>query len=164
MKVKPNVNETKITCPVCLSKNCFEETFEKDDNSFSSYMCFRCGFSSNSQYTHDSPDTENIRKSSTALINEVSFYDEEREILWFPTVLNMGNFGMIYPDGVPNNWNYKFAKVRKLSQLEKKDPKYNGYENVLDVENAKIYGQHDFLEACQDMGIITDEHIDSYTE
>ena len=105
MKVKPNVNETKITCPVCLSKNCFEETFEKDDNSFSSYMCFRCGFSSNSQYTHDSPDTENIRKSSTALINEVSFYDEEREILWFPTVLNMGNLThrSIFEDAIAFN-------------------------------------------------------------
>ncbi len=164
MEMKTEINEVKITCPVCLSKNCFEEKFSKNNIEFSSYMCFRCGFSSNSQYTHDSPETEQLRKSSTELINEVSFYDEERELLWFPTVLNMGKFGMIYPEGTPTNWNYKFASIRKLTQLEKKDPKYKGYEEVLDIENAKIYGQHEFVDACYDMGIITDEHIDDYRD
>ena len=40
--------------------------------------------------------------------------------------------------------------------LEQKNPKYEGHDMALDVENAKTYGQYEFLEACQDMGIIKD--------
>ena len=57
-----------------------------------------------------------------------------------------------YPDG----WNYKLAEVRKLTELELKDDKYKGHDSILDVDNAKTYGQHEFLDACREMGIIKD--------
>ena len=76
--------------------------------------------------------------------------------MWFPSVLNMGKFGVIYPEGTQNNWVYKFAEVRLLTDLEKKDEKYDGHEHMLDVENAKTYGQYEFLDACKEMGIIKD--------
>ena len=48
------------------------------------------------------------------------FFDYDRKIHWFPSVLNMGKFGMIYPEGTKNNWNWKLAEVRKLSEEEQK--------------------------------------------
>ena len=123
--------EVKITCPNCMnSKYCFEETAMD----FKSYMCF----------------------NSTQLVREISFYDYDRKLHWFPTVLNMGKLGVIYPEGTKNNWNWKLAEVRKLSNEEQKDPMYNGHEHTLDIENAKEYGQHEFLEACKEMGIVKD--------
>ena len=31
---------------------------------------------------------------------------------------------------------------------------YEGHEYTLDIENAKQYGQYEFLDACKEMGII----------
>jgi hypothetical protein len=89
-------------------------------------------------------------------MKEIKFFDYEREIFWFPTILNMGKFGMIYPEGKKDNWNWKLAEVRKLSEEEQKDPKYEGHEHTLDLENATTYGQHEFVDACKKMGIVKD--------
>lgn len=147
--------ETKITCPHCLNEqHCFEE--KVDIENFSSYICFNCGFMSNSTYKRDSDALKKMEESSTELMKEIKFFDYDREIFWFPTILNMGKFGMIYPEGKKDNWNWKLAEVRKLSTEEQKDPQYEGHEFTLDLENAKTFGQYEFLDACKEMGIIRD--------
>ena len=147
--------EIKITCPHCLSdKHCFEEKI--DIENFSSYICFNCGFMSNSTYTRDSDALNKMELSSSELMREIKFFDYEREIFWFPTILNMGKFGMIYPEGKKDNWNWKLAEVRELSEEEQKDPKYEGHDQTLDLENATTYGQHEFVDACKKMGIVKD--------
>ena len=39
---------------------------------------------------------------------------------------------------------------------ELKEERYQGHTEILDVDNAKDYGQYDFLDACREMGIIKD--------
>ena len=49
--------ELKITCPNCFNEEkCFEDVQEQDGKSFSSYMCFNCGYTSNTAYKWDSPE------------------------------------------------------------------------------------------------------------
>jgi hypothetical protein len=145
--------EVKITCPNCFDSNqCFEDKLEVEN--FSSYMCFNCGFASNSLYVNDSDSLKKVQDSSTELMREVSMYDYDRKVHWFPSILNMGKMGMIYPEGTKNNWIWKLAEVRKLSPEEQQDPQYKGHEHTLDMENAKEYGQYEFLDACKEMGII----------
>ena len=147
--------EVKITCPNCFSEDrCFESKMEIED--FSSYMCFNCGFTSNSLYKNESDSLEKAQDSSTELMKEISMYDYSRDIHWFPSVLNMGKMGIIYPDGVKDNWSWKFVSVRDLTEEEQKDPMYKGNEQTLDMENAKEYGQYEFLDACKEMGVIKD--------
>ena len=147
--------EIKITCPCCLdSKQCFEE--KVDIENFSSFICFNCGFMSNTTYTRDSEALNKMEASSSELMKEIKFFDYEREIFWFPTILNMGKFGMIYPEGKKDNWNWKLAEVRELSEEEQQDPQYEGHEHTLDIDNAKEYGQHEFVDACKKMGIVKD--------
>ena len=142
--------ETKITCPNCFNdEKCFEDNLEIEK--FSSYMCFNCGFMSNSLYKNDTETLTKVQQSSTELMNEISMYDYDRKIHWFPSILNMGKMGIIYPEGTKNNWNWKLAEVRKLSPEEQKDSKYEGHEHTLDLENAKEYGQYEFLDACKEM-------------
>ena len=149
--------EIKIDCPVCFNKNkCFEDTVENNGSEFKSYMCFNCGFTSNSSYTWVSQELKKAQLGATQLMNDVSFYDEDRKIMWFPSVVNMGKLGVIYPEGTKNNWTYKMAQVRQLSESEQKEERYKGHKEILDVENAKDYGQYDFLDACKEMGIIKD--------
>ncbi|MBT4509193.1 hypothetical protein [Desulfobacula sp.] len=46
--------------------------------------------------------------------------------------------------------------VRELSEEEQKDEKYKGHDKMLDVDNSKTFGQYEFLECCQKMGIVKD--------
>ena len=145
--------EKVITCPVCFNdQQCFEEEQEK----FSSYMCFHCGFTSNSMYKTDSEKLETAKKGASTLMNEISYYDVDRDITWFPSIVNMGELGIVYPDGISTNWTYKLAKPRLLTEEEKKDEKYKGHDKMLDVDNAEEFGQYEFLDALKKMGVVKD--------
>ena len=105
--------EKVITCPVCFDNDhCFEEVQDE----WSSYICFRCGYTSNS----------------------------------------MGDLGIVYPEGTKTSWTYKLAQPRPLTKEEKKDEKYKGHDRMLDVDNAKEFGQYEFLEALKLMGVVKD--------
>ena len=144
--------ERVIDCPICYdSDTCFEDTQEK----FKSYMCFNCGFMSSSHYIEENLDkVENTSK----LVNELKFFDEERDIYWYPSVVNMGPKGVIFPEGTVEEWVWKYAEVVEVPKEEQEQypiPDKDGefYTEKLDVENAETFGQYDFLEACKKMGI-----------
>lgn len=143
--------EKVITCPHCFdTDNCFEEIQE----TFSSYLCFACGFMSDSRYqVGDINLIENLKKSPQ-LVKESQFEDKTRNIIWFPSVINMGQLGMIYPEGTTDNYVWKYAKVIDISEEER--PKYNNYSQRLDVDNAETFEQNNFMGACKAMGITKD--------
>ena len=108
--------EVKITCPNCFNdKQCFEETAMD----FKSYICFNCGFTSNSSYTNESEALKLAQEKSTQLMKDVSMYDYDRKIHWFPSVLNMGKFGVIFPEGIKNNCSLK-RSARKTQSFPRK--------------------------------------------
>ena len=145
--------ESKIKCPVCKSKSqCFDEYVVEDN--FHSYLCFRCGYTSNSKFKYGSDELLSSLEASPKLIIELQIADWERDIVWIPSVLNMGPKGIIFPEGTYEDWSWKYAKVVDISEEDRE--KYNGEEKRLDVESANIYGQHEFLKACKDMGIVED--------
>ena len=144
--------EREVDCPVCYDTNaCFEDTQEE----FKSYMCFNCGFMSSTYYTKDGVHEV---EGTSKLVEELRWFDEEREIYWYPSVVNMGPKGIIFPEGDIKNWVWKYAEVVQIPKEEQdqypipgKDGEY--YEEKLDVSNATEYGQYEFLEACKKMGI-----------
>jgi len=144
--------ERVIDCPICYDRDtCFEDIQEK----FKSYMCFNCGFMSNSHYTEENLDKV---ENTSQLVNELKWFDEEKKIYWYPSVVNMGTKGVIFPEGNVEHWVWKYAEVVEVSEEEQKQypiPGQDGefYTEKLDVENAETFGQYDFLEACKKMGI-----------
>ena len=147
--------ERVITCPICGDEHsCFEDVQE----TFSSFMCFNCGFMSNSNYTDENVDKI---EHTSRLITELSRFDDEREIHWYPSVVNMGKLGIIFPDGSPSDWVWKMARVVKIDESEKESYPIFGkegeyYTERLDIENAMDFGQYEFLSACKAMGIVND--------
>ena len=67
-------------------------------------MCFDCGMTSNSYLAFDSDKLEEYTKNNSELMNDLKIMDEERGIVWFPSVINMGEKGIIYPDGKLTDW------------------------------------------------------------
>ena len=143
--------ERVIDCTVCYnSDNCFEEVQE----TFSSYLCFRCGFMSDSRYEIGSIKLADNLKKSPKLVRESKFEDEKRNIVWFPSVINMGKLGMIFPEGTSGDYVWKYAKVIDIPENERAI--YDNHTQRLDVENAKTFGQYEFIQACEEMGITRD--------
>ena len=145
--------ERVIDCPVCYDPDrCFEDMQEK----FNSYMCFNCGFMSSSHYTKDK---EHRIEGTSKLVEELKHFDDEREIFWYPSVVNMGKLGIIYPEGSVDSWSWRLASVVEVEPDEIESypiPNEEGkfYTEKLDVENAMQFGQYEFLQACQSMGIV----------
>ena len=145
--------ERVIDCPYCYDSDaCFEDI----QSEFKSYMCFNCGFMSSSYYTIDGASKiENTSK----LVEELKFFDEERQIYWYPSVVNMGKLGIIYPEGSVDNWKWRFAVVVEVEEDEKEsypilDEEGKFYTEKLDVESAMEFGQYEFMLACKAMGIV----------
>ena len=146
--------ETKIDCPVCKSKNCFESIEEN----ITSYLCLSCGYTSNSLLKENSESLAKVLETTPQLVKDLQVYDFTREIYWLPTVINMGDRGIIYPEGTTDSWKWKYAKVvdvpkesQKKYPIPNKDDEY--YKTMLDVENAEEFESTEFLEACKAMGI-----------
>jgi len=153
--------EIKVKCPNCFSEEkCFEETIErKDTDDFKSYLCFRCGYTSNSLYSKKSKERNKHLETTAEIIKELEFFDEERQLYWYPSVINMGSKGIIFPEGSVESWYWRYAQVIFIPEEERKDypvPGKDGeyYESRLDVEGAKRFGQFEFLDACTDMGLV----------
>ena len=145
--------EKVIDCPVCYNADkCFEDVQE----TFSSYLCFNCGYMSDSRYKVGSLKLTDNLKQSPQLIKDNKYEDMNRGIVWFPAIINMGELGMIFPEGEKDEKRYvwKYAKVVEIP--EKEQHKYDNYDRRLDVENAKTFKQNEFLEACKEMGITKD--------
>ena len=143
--------ERVITCPVCWDNDqCFEEVQE----TFSSYLCFHCGFMSDSRYEVNDLQLLDKLKKSPKLVQELKFEDKERNIMWFPSVINMGELGIIFPEGTPEDYVWKYAKVIDIPEEERH--KYDNYDRRLDVENAEIFDKYEFMKACEQMGVTRD--------
>jgi hypothetical protein len=143
--------ERVIDCPVCYDTDrCFEDIQEN----FVSYLCFNCGFMSDSRFEIDSVGLIENLKKSPKLVQDLQFKDKKKNIVWFPAVINMGEKGLIFPEGQPDNYVWKYAQVVDVPEEERE--KYNNYDRRLDVENAESFGQKGFLEACKQMGITRD--------
>ena len=143
--------ERVITCPHCLdTDHCFEDTQE----TYSSYLCFNCGYMSDSRYKIDDLNLIEKLKNSPKLVQDTQFEDKERGIVCFLSVINMGELGMIFPEGTPEEYVWKYAKVIEIPEEER--AKYNNYDRRLDVENSMTFGQYEFLKACEELGITKD--------
>ena len=117
-------------------------------------MCFGCGMTTNSYMAIDSDKLEELTKNNTQHMNDLKIMDEERGLIWFPSVINMGEKGLIYPDGVKTDWHWHYAKVIDVPEEQRKH--YEGHDKRLDIENPEVFGQFEFMDACQAMGIIKD--------
>ena len=150
--------EKRTKCPCDMKDmhdNCVvEKTKDDNGNDFDSYICFGCGMTTNSYMALDSEHLEKATQNNTSLMNDLKIIDEERDLVWYPSVVNMGEKGIIYPDGKGNDWYWHYAKVIDIPENER--DQYEGHSKRLDIENPQKFGQFEFLDACKAMGIMVE--------
>jgi len=148
--------ESRTNCPLCkeLHNNCFLEQTELEGEPFESYMCFGCGMTTNSYFSLESEKLEEMVENNTQLMNDLKIIDDERGLIWFPSIVNMGERGLIYPDGNVNDWYWHYAKIVDVPEDERDE--YGGHDKRLDLENPEKFGQFEFMDACKAMGIMVE--------
>ena len=151
--------EEKIKSPIDGSNNCYRVYTEPLTVDY--YLCLNTGYMTATYYKTGSEDLKKTMEKNPKIVQSLQFLDEETELVWFPVVLNMGDLGIIYPEGTEDSWFWRYAKVIKIHENDRMNYPVPGkvgdyYENRLDVDNAAVYPHTDFLGACFDMGIIKD--------
>lgn len=150
--------EQKSNCPTFSGElhTCFVETTKEG---FESHLCFDCGYTTNSALKMGSEKCSKLTQSFTKLVRDLKIEDDDKGLEWYPSVINMGAMGMIFPEGNRDKWWYSVAKVVPIPEEKRPEyPKPDGsgnYETFLDIDNAIQYSPNKFLNACKDLGIAT---------
>lgn len=155
-----SVEEKKIICPHCGSHNCFQEDHVVGENRVESYLCMSCGYTTTSMNEKDSEFVTSFEETCPELFKDMMYYDEPRNLCWYPTVLNFPENGLVFPDGTSVfDWKWRAVPVIAVKEEEKtkypipgKDGEY--YEMKADMDNSKLFDQNQFMDACKYVGII----------
>ncbi len=148
----------KIKSPITGTEKCF---VEKHDDVVS-YLCMDSGYTSNTKYVADSETIKQLEAAAPKIVNDLKYVDDERNIIWYPSVLQIPGEGMIFPDGTnKEDWGWSVAKEIQLTDDEQKKypvPGKDGeyYKSRLDMENIRTFERNKFEMACETLGLIKD--------
>ena len=156
MEQNYNFKEEKIKSPIDGSENCFRVYTEPASDEH--YLCMSSGYMASSYFKIDNEAFKKEMNASPELVKALQHYDSERDVVWIPTVLNMGKLGMIFPDGNLENWCWKYAKNVEISKEEQEkypDPNNPGtfYKKRMDMKNMKRFDKLGFMDAAEELGM-----------
>ena len=145
--------EKNIICPVCnAEKMCIEES----QGDFSSYMCFRCGYMSDSRMKEDSEFMKKHLKNTPQVGLDLKQYDLERSIYWYPSVVNVPKKGVVYPKESPKTFEDSYCwEAAKYIKSERK-----GYEFELDMDYSREFNYQLFYEALRYIEVVVEGNVD----
>ena len=148
--------EQKILSPIDGNTDyCFESLDER--NGVTSYLDYKTGFTSNSTLKAESDTVKKAEANQPKLVTELSVLDSLRNIVWYPSVINIPLKGMVFPMGTKDNWSWEVMKVREVTEAEReKYPITNKegefFKKILDVKGKKNYDKDNFMEALKEIG------------
>jgi hypothetical protein len=136
-------------CPRCGSDACYENNLGAD---YKVYMCYGCGFTTNTLMTKDSEFLEEQLEVLPELYKDLNFVDENG-LNWVPSTINIENKGMIFIQGKSTeDWNWVACPAKELTEEEKVNfPKDATYK--MDMKNASYFKERDFMEAMDYIGM-----------
>lgn len=148
-----------IKCDRCGSDACYvQEVNEKVKN----YSCYGCGFITNSLLVKDTQFFEEQMELLPNLYKELMGEDENGKI-WMPSTVNIPEKGMVFANGKSSsNWNWSAVLAVEVKDDEKEKYPIPGkegeyYEWRMDMEGMKEFGESDYIEALDYIGIFTGE-------
>jgi hypothetical protein len=134
---------------------CFESTDKS--TGIVSYLDYDTGYTSNSKLQIDSEYVQTLKSNQPKLVTDLGIEDHLRNIVWYPSVINIPLKGMIFPMGTLEEWHWEVMKVREVTEEEKeKYPLPEGQEGyfktILDVNGKMDFAKEDFIDALKEIG------------
>ena len=146
-----------IKCVKCGSDACYkQEVNEKITN----YVCYGCGFISNSLMKDGEEYWEQQLMSLPELYKDL-IYKDKKDQYWIPNTVNQPEVGMVFVNGANvDNWSWAAVKAIDVEDKDKlkypipgKSGKY--YKHRMDMENLKNFDrERGFIDALSYIGIL----------
>jgi hypothetical protein len=136
-------------CSRCGSDACYENNLGAD---YKVYMCYGCGFTTNTLMTEDSEFLEEQLEVLPELYKDLVYIDKNL-LYWVPSTINVENKGMIFIQGKSaEDWNWVACPAKELTEEEKANfPEDATYK--MDMKNASYFKERDFIEAMDYIGM-----------
>jgi len=150
------MNDSLTTCDRCGSDACY---VQEVNNEIKNYMCYGCGFVTNSLMKKGERFFEEQFEILPDLYKELMGEDEDGKI-WMPNTVNMYNKGMVFADGTrAENWMWAAVKAVPMpeDEAEKFKAKGKDYKWKMDMDTIKHFPESDFMEALDYIGVFNKE-------
>ena len=85
---------------------------------------------------------------------------DDKNLVWYPTVLNFPSFGIIFPDGAnKTDWKWTAAPAVDVAPEEQKNYPIPGqtdkfYQRRIDMAESRKFLSNDFYGACLFLGFV----------
>jgi hypothetical protein len=148
-----------IHCDRCGSDACY---VQEVNESIKNYMCYGCGFQTNSLMKKEELFFEEQMKTLPNLYKELMGEDYEGKI-WMPSTVNLPEKGMVFANG-PNISEWKWGAVKAVPVMDKDRKKYpipgkkgEYYKFRMDMDTLKNFDEGDYMEALDYIGVFENE-------
>ena len=150
------MKDNLTTCDRCGSDACY---VQEVNNEIKNYMCYGCGFVTNSLMKKDERFFEEQFEILPELYKEL-MGEDENGLIWMPNTVNLYNKGMVFPDGKNgSNWAWAAVKAIPMPEEEKEKFKAKGkdYKWKMDMDTIKHFPEGDFMDALEYIGVFSRE-------
>ena len=140
-------------CSRCGSDACYEHSTGPE---YSIYMCYGCGFTTNTLMKTDSVFLEEQIVVLPELYKDLIYVDGEGKY-WMPSTINIHDKGMVFVNGKTiENWKWSAVKAIEISENEKE--KFSEVDEKatykIDMSTLKEFDEKDFMEALSYIGLL----------
>ena len=146
--IKMEQIDTLKTCPCGKGGVCYETPVTEE---ITSTLCMKCGFTTNSLMLTGSKELEQAELITPELYKDLKFTDELGRV-WYPTVINKADKGMIFLDGSDvDSTQWAFAPAVEV--LPEEESKYMNkttgepYKYRIDMTQVKYFPKDEFMAA-----------------
>ena len=148
-----------IVCDRCGSDACY---IQEVNQSIKNYMCYGCGFQTNSFMKKDEVFFEEQMETLPNLYKELMGEDYEGKI-WMPSTVNLPEKGMVFANGPSaSNWNWGAVKAVPVKDEDKEKYPIPGkkgeyYKFRMDMDTLKNFEERDYMEALEYIGVFENQ-------
>ena len=143
-------------CPRCGSDACYSQKINKEITNF---MCYGCGFQSNSLMKKEGQFLEEQIEILPELYKDL-IYEDDNGQSWLPSTINLPEQGMVFANGSKSD-NWKWAAVKAIEVKEEEKEKYpipnkegEYYKHRMDMTTMKMFEERDFMDALSYINVL----------
>lgn len=151
--------DSLIHCNRCGSDACY---VQEVNESIKNYMCYGCGFQTNSLMKKDEVFFEEQMETLPNLYKELMGEDYDGKI-WMPSTVNLPEKGMVFANG-PNASDWKWGAVKAVPVKDENKEKYpvpgkkgEYYKFRMDMDTLKNFNEGDYMEALEYIGVFENQ-------
>lgn len=136
-------------CPKCGCDGCYVTPINEINMN---YFCWGCGYQTNDLMIEGEFDFNTYEETLPELYKDIKHKDDKGRV-WYPITINLEEKGTVFLNGkTKDEIHWSAIKAVKLTEEEKKQPKFKGKEYKSDPKSMKHFDK-DFIEACDYIGV-----------